>query len=138
MLPLSRSTYPFCVGFPGWIKNSWTLLSLHQWSSFCEINSGPLSTRIISGKPLVSYQAYAPVGFGIAVLLSAIGTVVFLSLLNRMPRLFHPVFFSDRFRNVTDDSFFVSVEAGDPNFDVHATTKVLESAGGKNIEILQG
>ena len=92
---------------------------------------------VISGKPLVSYQAYAPVGFGIAVLLSAIGTVVFLSLLNRMPRLFHPVFYSDRFRKVTDDGFFVSVEAGDPNFDVEATAKLLGSAGGKNIEILQ-
>ena len=92
---------------------------------------------IISGKPFFSYQSYAPVGFGIAILISAIATVVFLSLLNKMPRLFHPLFFSERFRKVTDDGFFVSVEADDPKFEVAATSGLLESAGGKNIEILQ-
>ena len=92
---------------------------------------------VISGKPILSYQAYAPVGFGIAVLLSAIGTVVFLSILNRMPKFFHWVFFSDSFRKVTDNGFFVSVEATDPKFDKEGTQKLLQAVGGRNIEIIE-
>ena len=93
---------------------------------------------VISGKPLISFQAYAPVGFGVSILISAIATVVFLSILNKMPRLFHPVFFSERFKKVTEDGFFVSVEVEDPIFEVEATSRWLESIGGKNIETLQG
>jgi len=92
---------------------------------------------VISGKPLISYQAYAPVGFGIAILLSAGATVFFLAVLNKMPSFFHPVFYSDRIAKVTDDGFFVSVESRDQKFDATGTTELLESAGGHNVELLQ-
>ena len=93
---------------------------------------------VISGKPFVSYQTYAPVGFGITVLLSGICTFIFMLILNGLPRLFHPVFFSQNFSRVTDDGFFVSIEHKDSKFDPVRTNAFLESIGGSNIELLQG
>ena len=65
-------------------------------------------------------------------------TLFFLSVLNKMPRLFQWMFYSDRFAKVTDDGFFVSVEADDPKFDRDATRELLQAAGGRNIEIIGG
>ena len=40
---------------------------------------------------------------------------------NRLPRHHHPLFRSERFERVTDDRFFISIEAADPKFDDEAT-----------------
>ena len=93
---------------------------------------------VISGKPFISYPSYAPVGFGITVLLSGICTFIFMLALNGLPRLFHPVFFSERFSSVTDDGFFVSIEHKDPKFDPVKTKSFLESIGAQSVEMLQG
>ena len=93
---------------------------------------------VLSGKPLMSYQSYAPVAFAVAILMSTIGTVVGWNVLNKMPRFFHPVFFSDRFAKVTDDAFFVSVESTDPKFDETGTAEFIQSIGGQHVEALRG
>ena len=36
--------------------------------------------------------------------------------LNRLPQLYHWVFASEQFKRVTDDRFFISIEAEDPKF----------------------
>lgn len=91
---------------------------------------------IISGKPLFSYQAYGPVAFAVMVLSSAIATLIGMLLLNKLPRFHHPVFYSNRFSSASDDAFFVSIEADDPQFDEKSTKNFLEKIGGKNIELL--
>ncbi len=92
---------------------------------------------VVAGKPFFSYQSYAPVGFGITVFCAGFATLIGMLALNGLPRLFHPVFYSDRFARVTDDGFFISLESEDPQFDTEKATAFLESIGGKNVEILQ-
>lgn len=93
---------------------------------------------VIAGKPFVSYQAYAPVGFSITVFFAALTAFLGMLALNKLPQLFHPVFHSDRFQNVSDDAFFISIDASDPEFDQEDTKKFVESTGGKNVEIFEG
>ncbi|MFC1565103.1 DUF3341 domain-containing protein [candidate division KSB1 bacterium] len=92
---------------------------------------------VISGKPLVSYQAYAPVGFGLTVAVAAIFTFIIMLALNRLPQPHHPLFSSERFEKVTDDGFFLGIESKDKQFDIKKTETFLDSIGGKNIEILK-
>ena len=91
---------------------------------------------VISGKPLFSYQAFGAVAFAIMVLSSALATLLSMLIVNKLPRYHHPVFYSDRFAKATDDSFFVSVESNDPQFDSDKTAGFLESIGGKEVELL--
>ena len=37
--------------------------------------------------------------------------------LNRLPTLYNPLFKSERFRRVTNDRFFIVIDARDPKFD---------------------
>ena len=91
---------------------------------------------IIAGKPYFSYQAYVPVGFGLAVLFGAISAFVGMLALNRLPQPWHPVFFSKNFEKMTNDSFFLSIESKDKKFDVERTSAFLAGIGGQNIEPL--
>ena len=54
--------------------------------------------------------------------------------LNRLPRLYNPLFKSVRFAQVTHDKFFVVVEATDPRFSDIETRQLLERAGARHIE----
>ncbi len=107
------------------------LLALQWWSSSVEY---PL---VISGKPFFSFQAYVPVTFAGAVLCAAFAATFGMLMINQLPRLHHPVFFSDNF-NATDDGFFISIEAGDPDFDKDKTAAFLKSIGCVEVEVLQG
>ncbi|RJP82565.1 MAG: DUF3341 domain-containing protein [Candidatus Zixiibacteriota bacterium] len=93
--------------------------------------------HIISGKPFLSYQAYTPITFALAVLFASLGALFGVIAMMR-PRYHHPVFYSDRFAQFSDHGFFVSVEASDPKFDAEGTRHILEDLGGKNVEILEG
>ena len=57
--------------------------------------------------------------------------------LNGDPLENHPLFKSERFRRATTDGFFLSIESRDPKFDPERTRRLLESVGGRNIEILE-
>jgi hypothetical protein len=92
---------------------------------------------IISGKPFNSFQAYTPVTFALTVLFSAFAAFIGSLLLNKLPRYYHPVFNSKNFERATDDAFFVSIESTDPKFDIERTRELLESIGGRNVEILE-
>jgi hypothetical protein len=127
---LKRSPLGWIVGLLALIGGS-GLLALQWWSSTIEY---PL---VISGKPFFSFQAYVPVTFAGAVLCGAFAATFGMLIINQLPRLHHPIFYSDRF-SATDDGFFVSIEAGDPSFDKDKTAVFLESIGGKDIEVLQG
>ena len=107
-------------------------LTLQWWVSAVDY---PL---VISGKPYFSYPAYVPVTFGLTVLFAALGAVFGMLVTNRLPRLWHAVFYSDRFGKVTDDGFFISIEAEDAAFDEQKTRGFLESIGGTHVEALKG
>lgn len=88
----------------------------------------------ISGKPLWSLPANIPVIFETTVLFSAFTTGLGMLALNGLPRWSNPLFKSDRFRKVTDDRFFVVIDATDKKFDEAATTKLLQDVGAVAIE----
>lgn len=91
----------------------------------------------ISGKPPISLPAFIPVTFELTVLLSALGTVGFLLLLNGLPQLYHPVFKSRRFARATDDRFFIVIEARDPKFSRTRTEELLKTLHPASIEVLE-
>ena len=56
---------------------------------------------------------------------------------NKLPMLFHPLFGADRFEKVTDDGFFISVEAWDPKFDTVETERLLASTGARRVQLVR-
>ena len=92
---------------------------------------------VISGKPYFSWPAYIPITFEVGVLFAALGAVLGMLGLNRLPMLYHPLFRSRVFERVTDDAFFISIESWDPRFDPSATGKLLESLGARRVELLE-
>lgn len=91
---------------------------------------------VISGKAFFSFQAFVPVTFELAILLSAFGAVFGMFALNGLPLWYHPIFNSERFQKATDDGFFIGIEAKDGKYDAAETTKFLESIGGADVEVV--
>lgn len=89
---------------------------------------------VISGKPLFSWPAFVPVTFEVAVLLGAIGAVLGMLGLSRLPMHWHPLFASRAFERASDDGFFVSIESWDPLFDEERTRSLLENLGAEHVE----
>ena len=51
-----------------------------------------------------------------------------------LPRFHHPVFNVARFRQATDDKFFILLEAADSKFDIHVSRELLASTNPVAIE----
>ncbi|MGF1468588.1 MAG: DUF3341 domain-containing protein [Sandaracinaceae bacterium] len=94
---------------------------------------------IIGGKPpgVGTLPSMVPVMFELTVLLSAFGAVFGMLGLNQLPRHHHPVFYSERFERGSDDRFFISIEAADPEFDLVETRELLESVHPSHIELIE-
>lgn len=127
---LKRSALGYIVGIAAIIGFT-AAITLQWWTSAIDY---PI---VISGKPFFSYQAFVPVTFALAVLFSAIAVTLGMLIMNRLPQFFHPIFSSERFKKATDDGFFISIESKDPLFDTAITKTMLETIGGRNIEILE-
>ena len=92
---------------------------------------------LISGKPFLSEPAFIPVVFELTILLAAFGAVFGLFLLCKLPMLSHPLLSHPSFKRVTDDRFFIAIEAKDEQFDAEQTRALLESLEPLNIEEVQ-
>jgi len=92
---------------------------------------------VISGKPFFTWPAFIPITFELGVLFGALGAVLGMLGLNRLPMHHHPLFRSKVFERATDDAFFISIESWDPRFDPSATRKLLESLGARSVELLE-
>jgi len=92
---------------------------------------------LISGKPFWSIPANIPITFELTILFSAFAAFFGMLILNGFPRWHHPVFASERFRRVTQDRFFLSVEAEDPLFDEAKTAELLRGLGAAHVEKLE-
>ena len=91
----------------------------------------------VSGKPPYWWPSTIPITFECMVLLSSFGAVLGMFGLNKLPRLHHPVFAHSQFLRVSDDRFFLSIEATDPKFDSQQTKHFLENLGGKHVAIVE-
>ena len=92
---------------------------------------------LISGKPFFSIPASIPVAFELTILLSAFGAFGGMLALNGLPKMFNPLFRSDRFRRATADRFFISIEARDRRFDAPANATFLREIGSNAIEVIE-
>lgn len=91
---------------------------------------------IVGGKPLFSLPAFVPIWYEITVLASCLAAFFGNWVLNGLPRFHHPAFSSAAFERVTDDKFFVMIEAADPQFDLDRTRALLTQTGATHIEEL--
>ena len=57
-------------------------------------------------------------------------------IMNGLPRWHHPLFNWDRFSRVTNDGFFLAIEARDPRFSETETHDLLVVTGGMHITIV--
>jgi hypothetical protein len=89
---------------------------------------------LISGKPIWSFPANVPIMFELTVLFSAFTAVFGMLGLNGLPRLYNPLFKSERFRRVTTDRFFIVIDSSDPKFNEEETTRLLTEAGALGVE----
>lgn len=115
--------------------------ALLQWytnAATLELWSGPITVTgyafLVSGKPFASIPTWIPVMFELTILLAAISCVVFMFVLNKLPQFYHPCFNVKRFARVTDDRFFIVIEARDPNFYQEKTAEMLTSLGATAVE----
>ncbi|MCC7460570.1 MAG: DUF3341 domain-containing protein [Proteobacteria bacterium] len=106
-------------------------IGLQWWAS---TQAYPL---VLSGKEFFSYQAFVPITFELSILGAALFTVFGMFALNRLPTFYHPLFNSKKFETFSDDGFLISIEAADQNFDMQKTTALLQSIGGKDIEVIE-
>jgi mono/diheme cytochrome c family protein len=80
---------------------------------------------IISGKPFFSIPAFIPVTFETTVLFSAFATFLGMWGLNGLPRFSNPVFTNPKFDRVTDDRFFLHVDAADKYYNRESVRELL-------------
>lgn len=110
---------------------------VHAQTSICPPGIGCGYPLVISGKPLVALPAYVPIMFELSVLFAAFGTVFGMLGINKLPMWNHPLFEVPRFQRVTDDKFFISIEAVDPNFDGERTLRFLSDTGAGAVEYVE-
>jgi len=88
----------------------------------------------ISGKPYFSLPANIPVTFEVIVLSSAFATFFGMWIINRLPRLSNPLHRVSRFKRVTNDKFFLMLEAKDELFDRSGAESQLNQWGASAVE----
>lgn len=92
---------------------------------------------VVQGKPYLAWEPFTPITFELGILLTAFTCLFGMLALNGLPRFHHPLFSRERFLSVSDDKFFICIEASDPNFDPARTRELLESAGAERIELVE-
>ena len=121
----------------GWIVLTFGLTGLSCAAAMMIWMNGIDYPLIIGGKPPISIPSMVPIGFELTILFSALSAVFGMLGLNQLPRHHHPIFNSDRFKSFSTDKFFISVEAGDPQFDVAHTRRFLESLHPSQVELVE-
>lgn len=94
---------------------------------------------VVQAKPsnIFTISAFFPIMFELTILFSGFTTLFGLLGLMQLPRLNHPLFESKQFARVTDDGFFIAIEARDAKFSAEGTKALLEEAGGTNLELVE-
>lgn len=93
---------------------------------------------VIGGKPMFSPFYTFPVSYELTILLASFGSLIGMLLLNRLPRLHHPLLKNRKFcQGATHDKYIVVIETADPKFNDQETRKLLASAGSKHIELVE-
>ncbi len=89
---------------------------------------------VFSGKPYWSLPANIPIIFELTVLLSALMAFFGVWGLSRLPLFYFPAFKIPRFRRVTDDGYFIIIEARDPAFRLDEARQLLLDTNSTTVE----
>ncbi|MDA2926473.1 DUF3341 domain-containing protein [Acidobacteria bacterium AH-259-G07] len=92
---------------------------------------------VVSGKPFFSWPAFVPIMFECGVLGGALGALFGFLALAGLPKPYHALFHSKRFERVTDDKFFISIEARDAQFHQQETERFLKGLGASHVELVE-
>ncbi len=94
---------------------------------------------VVNGKPtdFFTVPAFMPIMFELTILFSAFTAFFAMLAFNQLPKWYHPMFNWDRFVRVTDDGFFLVIEARDPKFAETRTRDFLEKIGGKHVTLVE-
>jgi mono/diheme cytochrome c family protein len=122
------------MGF-GFTKLPWIVLCCGLTGLTCAVllqwwTNGVDYPFLTSGKPLFALPPAIPICFELTVLFSAFGAFFGMLALNKLPQLHHPLFEHEAFKRVTDDRFFLAIEAEDPKFGLESTKSLLAGTGG--------
>lgn len=90
---------------------------------------------VVGGKPLFTPLFAFPVSYELTILLSAFATLGGMLLLNRLPKLYNPLFSSEIFKRASNDRFFICIEATDPKYA--EARALLEASGASAIELVE-
>ncbi len=127
---LKPSKLPWAVLSVG-LVGSVFMLFFESWTAG---NAYPI---VVGGKPLFSLPAFVPIWYEITVLSSCVTAFLSNWIFSGLPKPYHPAFASRAFARVTDDKFFIMVEAADPKFDLAKTGALLKETGATLVEELE-
>jgi hypothetical protein len=74
----------------------------------------------IGGRPTIAPPGFALITFELMVLFAVLSSVAVMLLINRLPRLSHPLFDVETFHLASLNRFFLVIEAGDRRFDARS------------------
>lgn len=120
------------VALAGGIAGLLTAVSLEMIPSF------ELYPLVVHGKPtdFFTVPAFFPIMFELTILLTAFACVGALLVFNQLPKWYHPMFNWERFTKVTDNSFFLAIEARDPQFSEEKVRELLKEVGGEHVTLI--
>ncbi len=129
---VKKSILPYLAFFGG-------LLGLITAFLLAYVTQVVIYPTVVQAKPtnIFTVSEFLPVIFELTVLFAGFATFFGLLALIGLPRLNHPLFESDQFARVTDDGFFIAIEARDDRFSVDETKALLRDVGGRNIELIE-
>jgi hypothetical protein len=117
--------FTFCGGLTGFSFGMWMIWFMNKFDY----------GLVVGGKPLFTPLFAFPVSYELTILLSAFATLGGMLFVNRLPKLYNPLFRSETFKRASNDRFFICIEAADPKFAEART--LLEAAGASAIELVE-
>ncbi len=129
-LGLHRSFVPFVVlagGLIGGLGGAFM-----QWYS--SVYDYPLN---IGGRPFNSWPSFVVITFELTILFAGLFGALGMLAVNGLPKPNHPLFNEPHFDRVTQDRFFMCIEARDPRFDLRQTWKFLEGFNPEGLYAVQ-
>ena len=88
----------------------------------------------VGGRPIFAWPAFAVVDFEIMILSAVTFAVAGMLIINRLPKLHHPLFGTPRFGLASADRFFLYIDASDAKFDEERTRTYLGTLGAWIVE----
>jgi hypothetical protein len=79
----------------------------------------------VGGRPLFAWPAFLPAALIVGVLWSAVAALVGMLVLNRLPRLHHPIFETPGFGRASEDRYFLALFAEPRDRDAAAAARRL-------------